>query len=108
MNTSKIRDTIMALALIGTWLMMPPMLEVFQGPSAIFGMPTIVVYLFGVWLALIVTTALVARHVARSEGQPSSDHPQDTDPYAIPSTPTSGEDLSASAEDLPPPTPAER
>lgn len=97
MNISKIRDSIVALTVIGTWLMMPPMLEVFQGPPAIFGMPMIVVYLFGTWLVLIVTTALVVRRIARFEGQSAPDQPLDTDPQATPS----GEDLS-------PPAPAER
>jgi cytoskeletal protein RodZ len=106
MKISKIRDTIMVLTLIGTWLMMPPMLEVFQNSSSILGMPMIVVYLFGVWLALIMTTALVVRRIRSSDDsvEPASEavlpHLEDA---ALPEDVALPEDAALNEQALPPP-----
>lgn len=68
MNISKIRDAILIVTLLGVWLFMPPMLDVFSQRASLFGIPLIVVYVFGIWLALIGLTAVLASRI--SDGAP--------------------------------------
>lgn len=50
------------LTATGLLLLLPPVVYIFNRDSAVFGIPQIVFYLFGVWLALIGgTAALTAR-----------------------------------------------
>jgi len=45
------------LTLFGGLLLVPPLVYVFNQPITHFGIPQIVLYLFGVWLLLIAGTA---------------------------------------------------
>lgn len=63
---TKVRDAVALMALLGTWLVMPPMLDVVNQPTSVFGIPTIVVYVFAVWAGLIVFTRMVARRAGRA------------------------------------------
>jgi len=47
--------------LLGLFLLMPPFVTLFVGAGRPFGVPLIVVYLFGTWIALIVAAAWLAR-----------------------------------------------
>lgn len=47
------------LTAAGLLLLVPPLVHLFNHDTAIFGVPQIVLYLFGVWLALIVGTAIL-------------------------------------------------
>jgi TRAP-type C4-dicarboxylate transport system permease small subunit len=58
---TKVRDAVALMALLGTWLVMPPMLDVVNQPTSVLGIPTIVVYVFAVWAGLILFTRMVAR-----------------------------------------------
>lgn len=49
----------------GTALMLPPLVLLFNHAVSIFGVPQIVLYLFALWLALIVGTALLTRRLPR-------------------------------------------
>lgn len=60
------------LVALGGALMLPPLVYVFNQPLVIFGVPLIVFYLFGVWLLLIVGTAVMTHAM-----------PQDSDPGAL-------------------------
>ncbi len=51
--------------LLGLFLLMPPFIHIFAGPGVLLGVPVIVVYLFGVWAALIAAAALIARRLPR-------------------------------------------
>lgn len=55
------RDAAVLLPLIGLFLLMPPMVDVFAAPHRVGGIPLIVVYLLGVWVALVLGAALLAR-----------------------------------------------
>lgn len=70
MNISKIRDAILIVTLLGIWLFMPPMLDVFSQRTSLLGMPLIVVYVFGVWLALICLTAILASRISDNAPEP--------------------------------------
>ncbi|GMV48005.1 MAG: hypothetical protein AMXMBFR66_34030 [Pseudomonadota bacterium] len=61
---ARLRDAAVLLPAIGVFLLMPPAINLFTGTRAVAGVPLIVVYLFGVWLALIVCAALLARRLA--------------------------------------------
>jgi len=70
MLPANIRDAILFLALLGVWLLMPPMLEIFNQPGRFLGMPPIVVYVFGVWVGLIAMSAWLTRRAARALDHP--------------------------------------
>lgn len=53
----KIVGGMLVLSLGGLLLLLPPVVYLFNHDIAVFGVPQIVFYLFGVWLALIVGTA---------------------------------------------------
>ena len=54
------------LPLAGAFLLLPPFIRVFTGGGSLFGIPTIVAYLFGVWAALILLARLIALRLGRS------------------------------------------
>ncbi len=53
MSRQRARDAILAATVLGALLLLPPILPYFDRPVTMLGMPLIVVYLFGVWLAVI-------------------------------------------------------
>ena len=57
-------DAAKVLPVIGVFLLMPPMITLFAVIADVGGIPLVVAYLFGVWLALIVCAALLARRLA--------------------------------------------
>ncbi|MCC6870363.1 MAG: hypothetical protein IT522_16215 [Burkholderiales bacterium] len=62
--SARLRDAAVLLPAIGTFLFLPPAITLFVGGGTIAGVPLIVVYLFGLWLALIAGAALIARRLA--------------------------------------------
>lgn len=52
-----------ALPLLGLFLLMPPLITLFAHGAGVAGVPLIVVYVFGVWCALIIAAALLARRL---------------------------------------------
>ncbi len=69
-DTPRLRDAVALLPLLAVFVLMPPVITLFVGGHLFGGMPLIVVYLFGVWLALIVAAALLAQRLARSQAAP--------------------------------------
>jgi hypothetical protein len=66
-------EFLVALFWLGTLLLAPPLLIVFNQPTRLLGVPTLYLYLFVVWGALI---ALVALVVERSH---AADEPDEAD-----------------------------
>jgi len=60
----KIVGGMFVLTSAGFLLLVPPLVHVFNHDLAVFGVPQIVFYLFGVWLALIVGTAVLTRRLS--------------------------------------------
>jgi hypothetical protein len=58
-----LRDAAALLPALAALLWMPPVVTLFTGAHTLWGVPLIVVYLFGVWLTLIVAAALLARRL---------------------------------------------
>lgn len=63
-EAARIVDAARVLPILGVFLLMPPVITLFAGIADVAGVPRVVVYLFGVWLALIVCAALLARRLA--------------------------------------------
>ena len=62
----RLRDAAALLPAIGVFLFMPPAITLFTGGSEVAGVPLIVIYIFGVWLALIVCAALLAHRLGQA------------------------------------------
>ncbi len=68
----------------GLFLFLPPFITLFTGPARPFGIPLIVVYLFGVWAGLIVAAALLARRLQAHAGFVDSEQTAGDEPAAGP------------------------
>lgn len=60
-RSARARDVAVLLPLLGLFLLVPPVVTLFAVPLDIGGVPLVVVYLFGVWLALVICAARLAR-----------------------------------------------
>ena len=74
--STKARHIALCLPLFGLVLLLPPAIRVFAVSTTILGLPLIVIYVFGIWAALIIGAAALARHLGR-EG--AVDHPVEAD-----------------------------
>lgn len=63
MSAQKARDAILAVTVSGALLLLPPILPFFDRNASVLGMPLIVVYVFGVWIALIVAAWALSRRL---------------------------------------------
>lgn len=62
------RDAATVLPFVAAVLLMPPIVLIFAAPVLVGGIPLIVVYIFGVWVAVILAAFLAARRLARPRG----------------------------------------
>lgn len=70
------RDAAAVLPLFGTLLLLPPFVNLFARNALLFGIPLEVVYLFGVWTALVLGALVVSRRLGRPpEGADAGDAP---------------------------------
>jgi hypothetical protein len=60
----KIVGGMFLLTTAGLLLLVPPLVHIFNHDFTVFGVPQIVFYLFGVWLALIVGTAVLTSRLS--------------------------------------------
>ncbi len=74
---------------LGLFLLMPPFVTLFTGMPRPLGVPLIVAYIFGVWAALLVATAVLARRLCAPDpkdeaqaGLPGGDAPHAPTPPA--------------------------
>ena len=76
-DPARITDAARILPLIGVFLLMPPLVTLFAAPVDVGGVPLIVIYLFGVWFALIGCAAWLARRLAPwSREHDAADEPE--------------------------------
>ncbi len=61
------RDAASLLPVAATILLLPPFIVVFAAPVLIAGIPLIVVYVFGVWAAIVLCAWLLARNLAAAD-----------------------------------------
>ena len=57
------RDAATVLPFVAAVLLLPPFVLIFAAPVLFGGIPLIVVYIFGVWAAVILATYLTARRL---------------------------------------------
>ena len=61
------RDLALIVPVLGVLALLPPLIGLFARPeTGMFGIPLIVVYLFGLWLALILGALIVASRLKRA------------------------------------------
>jgi hypothetical protein len=60
----RILDAAALLPLAGLFLLLPPAISLFAVDGHVLGIPVIVAYVFGTWLALVACAALIARRLA--------------------------------------------
>ena len=72
MRESKLNKRLVALFLLGCVLLNYPIISLFNLEIPIFGLPLLLVYIFGIWCLLIVFTALATRFR-------SNEHKDDSD-----------------------------
>ena len=58
------RDAATVLPFVAAVLLLPPVVLIFAAPVLFGGIPLIVVYIFGVWAAIILATYLTARRLS--------------------------------------------
>lgn len=68
----RLKSGMFLLTLFGALLMLPPLVLLFNQPIFYFGVPQIVFYLFGLWLMLIIGTALLTRAMPREKSEPGA------------------------------------
>jgi hypothetical protein len=70
---SRTRELLVALFLLGVLLLAPPLLIIFNSADRIFGIPTLYLYLFAVWAALIALVALAVERAADDLAEADTD-----------------------------------
>ena len=56
------------MPVVGAMLVMPPLVLLFDVQVVVFGVPLIVAYLFGTWLALIVASFVLRKRLPHGDG----------------------------------------
>jgi hypothetical protein len=67
----RLRSAAVLVPVAGAFLLLPPFLPLFAAPVRVFGLPLIVLYIFGVWALLVLLTWAITRRL-----------PPDADPPA--------------------------
>lgn len=75
-----VRDAATVLPFLALVLLMPPIILIFATTRLVAGVPLIIVYIFGVWAAIIVAAFLLARALARSSPVAFDDEARDSPP----------------------------
>jgi hypothetical protein len=73
MRESKLNKRLVALFLLGCVLFNYPILSLFNLEVPIFGLPLLLVYIFGIWCLLIGLTALATRFRSNENKDDSDD-----------------------------------
>jgi hypothetical protein len=71
----RLRDAATVLPFVATILLMPPLIGIFAAPVAPGGIPLIVLYVFAVWAAVILSAFILARRLTWSAPDTSTEEP---------------------------------
>jgi uncharacterized membrane protein YraQ (UPF0718 family) len=69
----RISDRAVVLTVVTFFLLTPPILNIFNLPALIFGIPLLHVYCFAVWLAAVACGGWLATRMAAQDGEPGAD-----------------------------------
>jgi len=73
-QSPRLRDAAVVLPLLGLFAWMPPVLGLFAASGRVLGVPLIVAWLFGIWLALIAAAFWFSRRLdTEDEPQPTEE-----------------------------------
>ncbi|MEM9371202.1 MAG: hypothetical protein AAGA26_08590 [Pseudomonadota bacterium] len=79
MRVRKARDGALILPLVGLLFLAPPFANMFAVDGRIFGIPSLVAYIFFVWGALILCARAMARYLERAQIDESRRRTSSTD-----------------------------
>ena len=71
LSRQRLRSAAVVLPFVGAFLLLPPFLPLFTARVQVLGVPLIVVYIFGVWAALIVLAWALARRIGVESDPPA-------------------------------------
>ncbi|WP_332813041.1 hypothetical protein [Ramlibacter sp.] len=71
LSRQRLRSAAVVLPFLGAFLLLPPFLPLFTARVQVLGMPLIVVYIFGVWAALIGLAWWLARRIGGEPEPPA-------------------------------------
>jgi hypothetical protein len=66
----KLEAAMLVLTVLGTLLIVPPLVYIFSQPISHFGVPQVVIYLFAWWALIIAATALLTHWMPRDSADP--------------------------------------
>jgi hypothetical protein len=72
-STQRTRDAALILPLIGAFLLMSPTALVFDLVETVFGIPMVVLYIFGTWFGLILIALALARRLSARDERRQAD-----------------------------------
>jgi len=75
LKSRKLRDAAMILPFLGIFLFLTPIPAIFKDPAPSIGIPAIFAYIYGVWLILIVASALISMRTNRGDKIDSPNEP---------------------------------
>lgn len=61
------REAAFVIPIFGLFLLLPPILSIFDSDTTVMGIPLLHVYVFGVWLGLVIAGAWLARRMREHE-----------------------------------------
>lgn len=62
----KLTSGVLVFAVFSALLIVPPLVYIFNHPVLHFGLPQIVLYLFGVWIVMVAGTAILTHYLPRA------------------------------------------
>lgn len=65
----RVRSAAVLAPIAGLFLLMPPFILLFATPRMVFGIPLVVLYMFGVWALLIAVTWQLTRRLAARDAE---------------------------------------
>ena len=71
-------DAATVLPFVAAGLLAPPIILAFAAPVVLAGIPLILLYVFGVWAAIILSAFLLARRLRKTEGIFANEKPPET------------------------------
>ena len=60
-----IKDASILILCLGIIFLLPPITFIFDKPINLFGVPLVVLYMFGVWFLLVLASCVIARHLRK-------------------------------------------
>ena len=73
------REAAVVIPAFGLFLLLPPIMSLFDTPSTLMGIPILHIYVFSVWLGLVIAGFWLSRRLAQdAETTPEADPPNDT------------------------------